>query len=234
MSPTIAVLDARIPHPRAGSPFDGYLGRIGAGFCPFLPAAWDRGALFVSEYGVDELAGFGNGSAEAGLFYAAVVHTEWLRVERARRAAAGEYARSALVCDNVVVSGSAGLSERAAKRLVDWPHWLLENLYSRVGVMVGKFWTEEVDSSADGRPVDPPPVTFLSVRNAIRARDPRLLDRQETFARLIGEARDDGRDVLAPHLAAGPAGVDVAALAEADLFARLRRDGSGRGVLAEG
>lgn len=68
--------------------------------------------------------------------------------------------------------------------------------------MFGKFWTDEHSDSLSGKPVPPPPITFISIRNANPYRDPTLLKEQTLFAEMIKDSVDDGRDVLAPLLSA--------------------------------
>lgn len=169
---------------------------VGDHFCPFIHAAYNAGVLYFHEYSIGELERFGGGDAVAGLFNAAIIHTERLRDERLRYDAVDDRARSTLICDNLVVAGSENFNWRSAKNVVDWPHYILKNMYSSCGLMFGKFWTREEDEGLDGRPIPPPQVTFLSIRSVVKLRDPLLLREQTDFANLIRDGKDIGADVL--------------------------------------
>ncbi|WP_327364397.1 hypothetical protein [Streptomyces sp. NBC_01296] len=86
---------------------------------------------------------------------------------------------------------------RGASRChLDWPHWALKNLYGSIGPMFGKFWEGEEDTSRYGAAVPLPPVTFLSIRPAVRPRDPQFLQSTPVLAETIREAQDDSRHVF--------------------------------------
>ncbi|MEV6731341.1 hypothetical protein [Streptomyces sp. NPDC051364] len=119
---------------------------------------------------------------EGALFAAAVVCAERVRI-------LSKGQRGYLVCENLVVRG-------ASRRHLDWPHWALKNLYSGVGLMFGKFWEGEEDTSRHGGDLPVPPVTFLSIRPAVRPRDPQFLHNTPVLADTIRDAQDDGRNVF--------------------------------------
>ncbi|MCD9145912.1 hypothetical protein [Streptomyces albireticuli] len=123
---------------------------------------------------------------EAGLFAAGLMAAERVRA-RARTL-------GPLVCENVAVRWDAPTEDQRLALM--WPHWALKLLYAPVGVMVGKFWAGETDTDRRGRPVPVPPITFLSLRPAVRARDPKLLTSHPDVGDIIAEATDDDRDVL--------------------------------------
>lgn len=177
-----------------------YFHSIGRDFCVYLRPAIDASALYLSQYSEAFLTDIGRGRLDAGLLSVAVVHTEWLRQQRRSLADAGNTRAATLLCDNIMVMNSEQYDWRTAKNVVDWPHFILKHIYSRVGVMFGKFWTHEETESLDGRQVPPPPTTFLSVRNAIVLRDPRLLKEQFDVAATIERANDSGENVLSDAL----------------------------------
>jgi len=123
------------------------------------------------------------------LFAVAVGEAEWVR--ELRRSAA----RPEMVCANVCLRWTA--EDRWHRAVLTWPHWVVKCLYSPVGVMIGKFWRGETDADRYHCPIPSPPVTFLSVRSAIRRRDPRFLSGTPTQAAAIAVSHDDGRDVFA-------------------------------------
>ncbi|MFF2194760.1 hypothetical protein [Streptomyces sp. NPDC058157] len=150
-------------------------------FCPFLAPSVERGLTFWTAYEI--VPGAGQEEVEAAVFAVAVESAE--RVRKSSRGPSGH-----LVCENLVVEG-AGRGE------LDWPHWALKNLYVGVGLMFGKFWTGETGTSRSGVPLPVPSFTFLSMRPAVRRRDPYFLDGTPALAEVIRDAEDDGRDVFA-------------------------------------
>ncbi|MFE2723257.1 DUF6875 domain-containing protein [Kitasatospora sp. NPDC059327] len=151
-------------------------------FCPYLGPSLRNDLTGWTTYTVKPEAE--PADIEGAVFAAAVQAAEFVR-------ALSPWPRGHLVCENVVVLG-VGRPE------IDWPHWALKNLYAPAGLMVGKFWKGEEDTGRKGDPLPVPPVTFLSLRPAVRPRDPHFLDGTPDLAATIATARDDGRDVLLP------------------------------------
>ncbi|MFI1157430.1 hypothetical protein [Streptomyces sioyaensis] len=147
--------------------------------CPYLAPSVEHG---LTGWTVYEAAGEAP-EVEAEVFHAGVRAAEWVRTQLNRP-------RGALVCENIAVIG-------AGREVLAWPHWALKNLYGPVGVMFGKFPVGDQVTDHRGRLVPEPPVSFLAVRVAVRARDPLFLSRTPDLAALVAEAADDGRDVFA-------------------------------------
>ncbi|MFJ5548712.1 hypothetical protein [Streptomyces sp. NPDC093225] len=170
----------RVTADRTTTPaFTEYLDAVAA-HCPYLAPSVRYGLTYWTTYAIEP--GVELFDVEAGLFSAAVA-----AAERVRLLAKG--ARGHLVCENLVVAG-------AARRHLDWPHWALKNLYGPVGLMFGKFWEGEADTSRHGAALPVPPVTFLSIRPAVRPRDPRFLRNTPDLAEAVRDAADDGRSVF--------------------------------------
>jgi hypothetical protein len=196
----------------------GFVQTISDGFCPFIASSVAQDVLAFSDYTLDELTEIGRGDPAAGLFYVGVVHAERLRQRRMTFWRADQPAPAALICDNLTLVDSETLSWRSAKDIVDWPHYLLKWLYSEVGLMFGKFWTNEEGRSLKDRPIPTTPVTFLSIRSAVRLRDPALLKEQTEFADLIRDAEDDGQDMLARRIGVPGHGASAELLARGNYF----------------
>ncbi|MEU6233690.1 hypothetical protein [Kitasatospora sp. NPDC047058] len=152
--------------------------------CPYLAPSVRHGLAGWTAYRIDPSADLID--VEAAVFAAGMRAAELVRPLAARR-------RGRLVCENVVIDG-------AGRREIDWPHWVLKNLYAPIGLIIGKFWSGEADVSRRGTPLPVPPLTFLSVRPAVRPIDPRFLETTPVLAETVAVARDDGRDVLVPIL----------------------------------
>lgn len=159
--------------------FAGYVEATTA-HCPYLGPSLSNGLTYWTTYGIAPGAELFD--IEGALFAAASVCAERVRI-------LSKGQRGHLVCENLVVRG-------ASRRHLDWPHWALKNLYGPVGLMFGKFWEGEEDTSRLGADLPIPPVTFLSIRPAMRPRDPRFLHNTPMLADTIREAQDDGRNVF--------------------------------------
>ncbi|WP_257138292.1 MULTISPECIES: DUF6875 domain-containing protein [Streptomyces] len=151
--------------------------------CPYLSPSVERGSTTWTVY-----RAVGSAEAvEAELFHAGARAAEWLRPLIHRP-------RGFLRCENVVLLGEVpGIPHRA---LLAWPHWALKNLYGPVGIMFGKFYAGEEEDTRAGEPLPAAPVSYLSVRAAIRRRDPRFLRATPDLAAALSQADDDGRDVF--------------------------------------
>jgi hypothetical protein len=99
-----------------------------------------------------------------------------------------------LVCANVAVFGPDDVP--SARTVLDWPAWILRNLYAPVGLMVGRFWIGEERNDKHSRVIAPPPVSFFSIRHSFPPQDARFLAKMPHVAARLAEANDDGRDVL--------------------------------------
>ncbi|MGW3949924.1 hypothetical protein ACWEKM_02885 [Streptomyces sp. NPDC004752] len=146
--------------------------------CSYLAPSLDRGLTGWTLY---EAVG-GPLDVEAEVFHAAVQAAEWVRPLAPR-------AQGTFVCENVAILG-------AGREALQWPHWALKHLYGPVGLMIGKFAAGEERTDHRGRSIPPPPVSYLPVRAAVRARDRRFLQRTPNLADAVACARDDGRDVF--------------------------------------
>lgn len=199
-----------------------FLDQVSANFCPYIEPACEHDVLSFSEYTTDELTATGRGDIRAGLLYTGIVITERLRRRRAMLRRDGHVAASQMICDNIVVLGTDNAPGQSAKNVVDWPHYLLKSIYSETALMFGKFWTNEEGLSRDERAIPIVPITFLSIRAAIRPRDPKLLRRQTVFAAMIQEASDVGQDVLHERVGIPGATATVDGLADNDTYRILK------------
>ncbi|WP_432096384.1 hypothetical protein [Streptomyces sp. bgisy100] len=150
--------------------------------CQYLAPSMARG---LTGWTVFEVVGDAE-SSEAEVFHAGVQAAERIRPLASRP-------HGALVCENIVLLAGDGIDHR---ELMAWPHWALKNLYGPIGLMFGKFWAGEQGKDRYGRSIPVPPCSFLPVRVAVRARDPRFLSRTPELAAAVAGAADDGCDVI--------------------------------------
>lgn len=184
----------RLLHLTENSIFEAYCLDISQSFCPYLNPAAAQNVLYASTYTIPpEVTTLAEVQAE--IFYQCVLYTEYLRIFRK-----GDNARGTLACENILFDIPSHLQGVSGPELFDWPHWTLKCLYSSVGIMFGKFWQGEEDISRNGITIPPPPLHFMSIRSAIKLRDPYFLDQQPTILAQIVASLDDGSNV---HLAAG-------------------------------
>ncbi|MGH8929331.1 MAG: hypothetical protein ACRDZO_01515 [Egibacteraceae bacterium] len=146
--------------------------------------------------------GSGRGTAvEEEIFSLGVIHTEAFRLKR-RGNGAGE---RVLLCDNLVLAPAHPDTGWHGQELLAWPHWVLKCLYTRVGVMFGKFWAGEVAAARNGLEIPSPPCDFLSIRSAVKAKDPRFFTKAEDLVDDLVTANDTGQNVHKPFTTLDPA-----------------------------
>ncbi|WP_370221286.1 hypothetical protein [Kitasatospora sp. MAP12-22] len=179
----LRLIEARTTHPTAVD-VSAYVTAMEQ-HCPFLAPSIGRG---MTGWTVYEIALASRRDAvEADLFRAGVQAAEWVRPLTNRP-------HGAFVCENVVLLGEA--ADAGHRELMAWPHWALKHLYGPVGVMFGKFVRDTDELDRFGQRIPPPPFSFLPVRAAVRARDPRFLADTPGLAAELAVASDDGRDVF--------------------------------------
>lgn len=127
---------------------------------------------------------------QENIFYCGVIHVERLRKYRFNHNAP----QSFFACENIIFEIPSQFDHRG-EELFSWPHYLLKILYTKVGIMLGKFWKGEKDVSRHGINVPEPPCHFLSIRSAVKSRDPRLLNKSTFLLPELLNSKDMGQDV---------------------------------------
>ncbi|MFE0580268.1 DUF6875 domain-containing protein [Streptomyces sp. NPDC058874] len=151
--------------------------------CPYLGPSLQQGLTTWTFYRAD-----GDPVAvEAELFHAGVQAAEWLRPLLNRP-------HGGLRCENIVLLGEVPGARH--RDLLAWPHWVLKNLYGPVGIMFGKFYAGEEETTRAGDRIPAAPVSFLPVRAAVHRRDPCFLTATPDLAAALAVAEDDGRDLF--------------------------------------
>lgn len=156
--------------------FEAYAQRIGKEkFCPFIEPALDHSLLFKV---VKELSQyhFSEQELESEMLYHAILITEKFRATRQKL----NDTDAALLCVNIVYQFPREW-ELKGEKLLAWPHWILKCLYTEASIMFGKFWIREQMTSLYGRSISEPTCNFLSIRSAVKSRDPELLVQQKNI-----------------------------------------------------
>jgi len=183
-------------------------------FCPYIRPAIEAQIFFQSQYSLATLRALSlDGRAGEGLLYVGIIHTEWLRLRRARC----DPKMQQLICDTILITDDDQLKWEQLASVVMWPHWILKYLYSTVGVMFANFWRGYASSAADGREIPPPPRSFVAIRSAVPLRDSRFLTTDATIAAFIRDSRDTGQNI---HLPIAP--VEVTGTLSAAVLRELR------------
>lgn len=198
-----------------GTAFGWYSSAVAVKFCPYLAAAEHSGLLYGHEYVLPDID---RAWLEAEIFYLGVVHTEAFR--RARHCLGAR--ERVLLCDNLVFVPAADCAPWDGRRLLSWPHWALKCLYTGAGVMFGKFWASEASEARSGLPVPPPPCDFLSIRSAVKMRDPRFFTKAASLERELLAASDHGQNVHASFTRVDPADFSVELLRESGYYGTVR------------
>lgn len=182
----LRLVEAGTTRPRSVD-ITGYVQQMAA-FCPYLQPSLDKGCVSWTVYRAEGSAE----AVEAEVFHAGVRAAEWLRPLIRRP-------HGLLRCENIVILGQVPGARH--RDLLAWPHWALKHLYGPVGLMFGKFYAGEEETTRAGVRIPAAPVSFLPVRAAVRRRDPVFLHATPSLADALAVAYDDGRNVLEhlPH-----------------------------------
>lgn len=182
--------------------FGDYCETISNSFCPFLRPAMEHKVLFVNRY---SLSGRALEEFEENVFYIGVVEIE--RFRKLRMELKG--VMKVLLCENVIFDLGKLNQTIDGQKLFNWSHYLLKVLYTQVGIMLGKFWIKERDTSIRGQPIPEPPYHFLSIRSAIKPKDPEFFTKAKFLLPTLLESEDRGQNVH-EHLL--PIGCDITSI----------------------
>lgn len=127
------------------------------------------------------------------IFATAVEHVELLRDQRRRRFSSD----AVLLCDNIAIQWIGVQDATAHRRALAWPHWILKTIYTPLGYMVGKFALHAHGTDRRGTWVPPVPLSFLSLRVAVRHKDPQFLHETPHIAEQLAAAHDHGQHPFA-------------------------------------
>ncbi|MGH8887302.1 MAG: hypothetical protein ACRDYX_19480 [Egibacteraceae bacterium] len=198
-----------------GTAFGWYSSAVAVKFCPYLAAAEQGGLLYGHEHVLPDMD---QTWLEAEIFSLGVIHTEAFRRARHRLGAR----ERVLLCDNLVFVPAAGSASWDGRRLLAWPHWALKFLYTGAGVMFGKFWAGEASEARSGLPIPPPPCNFLSIRSAVKAKDPRFFTKAASLESELLAASDHGQNVHASFTRVDPTDFSVELLRESGYYDTVR------------
>ncbi|EOO08756.1 hypothetical protein [Bacillus cereus] len=180
--------------------FSKYSLEISDKFCPYLKPAEKNNVLHLTEY---KLSGNHMEELQEEIFYYGVIHTEELRRFRQNNK---NSPKGILICENLKFISPPMFNEIDGEELFSWPHWLLKILYTKSGVMFGKFWIGEKTISRSGDKIPEPPCHFLSIRSVIKERDPYFFSKAPELLPQLIHSIDNGENVHTPLL---PAGCDI-------------------------
>jgi hypothetical protein len=142
-----------------------YLDAVRLGSCPYIGLSQSRDLLRF--YSFAEVT---NGVLdESRFFVAAIAAVDKFR--RDRRAL--DPVASQFLCHNLLLAQSRESEPSDAEKVLGWSHWLLKLLFSRCNIMFGKFWVGQRFLDRSGIAIPEPPVSFLSIRSGVVAKDPR-------------------------------------------------------------
>ena len=82
------------------------------------------------------------------------------------------------------------------EEMMSWPHYMLKYLYSKEQIMFGKFWKgEKTKSRITNKIIPESNINFISIRTAIKERDPKLLFESIEIKKIIESSYMSTRDV---------------------------------------
>lgn len=160
-----------------------YLGRT-TQFCPFLKPSMEKEHTYFSQY---TLSGDTLYKLQEQMFCYCLAHTELLRYLR------HSSAQSLLLCENLLFEIDTDI-KIDGKALFSWPHWCLKTLYTKAGILFGKFWEGEQDTAKNGEMLPVPPQHFMSIRSALKAQDMRFFTKAHNLKPNFEAAEDQGQN----------------------------------------
>jgi len=169
--------------------FRDYVTEVSSNFCPYIePSATKE----CTAYSVVHSDTRDKDEAERIVFASGYALCELLRRKRSHHSS-GQ--RAPLLCENVLFL-FPHIDEALGKELLGWPHWVLKCRYTQLGILFGKFWKNARETAKDGRDLPVPPCHFISVRESVRARDPRFFEQAEWLRPALESSNDLGQNVF--------------------------------------
>lgn len=175
--------------------FRDYVAEVSSNFCPYIEPSMIKEC---TTYTVVRSDTKDKETAERIAFASGYALCELLRNKRSLLSS-GQ--RAPLLCENALFLFPY-LDDTLGKELLGWPHWVLKCRYTKLGVLFGKFWKNARETAKDGRDLPIPPCHFISVRESVRARDPRFFEQAEWLRPALESSNDVGQNVfndLADH-----------------------------------
>ena len=122
-----------------------------------------------------------------------------LEVERlrSRRRMTGNGGRIDALASTIVLTPAAN----GFRETVGLTHFMLKRLYTRYGLLFGKFWPGQKLVGENGHPVTEPPSPLLVIRSSLAKHDLRFFEhRSRPFRNAFLNASDDGNILEGPFL----------------------------------
>ncbi|MCM3324763.1 DUF6875 domain-containing protein [Cytobacillus kochii] len=166
--------------------FDSYLDNMTKS-CPFLKPALDYNSVINKRFQLNDK---NYKKIEENIFWISLQATEEFR--NVRRALTGQ--KKTLFNVNLIFIYDEGIKGN----VLDWPHYILKLLYSKVGVVYGKFHNGALKTNRHGLLMPSPPFTHLAIRSAIKSKDARFFNKTPDLVDDILTSKDEREDVLAP------------------------------------
>lgn len=138
-------------------------------YCPYIDRAMLLKLMLTKEI---KLSSAVEEKISEELFYEAVLLTERFRSQRS------ELSKKVkpFFTYNLIFDSDDKVNHNWEK-IVSWPHYMLKIIYTKEQIMFGKFWNGEKTKSKFNDSIIPSPtLNFLSIRTAIKNRDPMLIE----------------------------------------------------------
>ena len=183
------VLEFRSKNVPNVSGFREYIAEVSSRFCPYIDPSMLKDEMaytVVSSDTPDKLL------AEKIVFVNGYIMSELLRHQRR---IANLKQRPPLLCENMIFL-FPHINDAFNKEILAWPHWVLKCRYTQVGVLFGKFWKGALEKGKNGCDLPIPPCNLFSVRENVRARDPKFFEMAEWLLPSLESANDVSQNVF--------------------------------------
>lgn len=169
--------------------FRKYVTEVSSNFCPYIVPSMTKDC---TTYTVVQSDTEDKAVAERIVFASGYALCELLRNKR-DQSTSGQ--RAPLLCENALFLFPR-IDVALGKEILGWPHWVLKCRYTGIGILFGKFWKNARETSKDGRDLTIPPCHFISIRESVRAKDPRFFEQAEWLRPALESANDVGQNVF--------------------------------------
>lgn len=163
-----------------------YLNRISGEYCPFLKKSSDLDLTYFTTYDISQEENW-----EEIAFAYSLIHTELLRIKKKSE----EGLNKILLCENILFK-TRKMDVIQKEMFFQWIHWAMKTLYTKKGILFGKFWPEERKKSKDGKFIPDPPSLFLSIRSTVGPADARFFDVAPKLKDVHKKYHDDGQSIF--------------------------------------
>lgn len=184
--------------------------------CPYLKKSIEKNLLKCTEVVLNSDST--DEKLAKHIFYKSLILTEKFRRERRNLSE-----KDMIFYTENIIFDVENSADRQWEKIISWPHYMLKELFSSEQIMFGKFWKgEETVSKITNKMLPVPDITFISIRTAVKSRDPRLLSKTKEFAKIIKESNLEQKVEYPPYILKNDKLLDFEELCESGYYESIK------------